>query len=184
MADRVKIPGDDRPPRGEEKSPRAKRTSTSGGAGASARAGETSSPGTAAPTYRGNDRKLHEALTRMYTSVGIGMQGVAMMRGDGGLAIAAVNITSVASDTADAWMELAQQNPRVRATLEGLVQGSAVATLAACHVSMVVPVLASRGVVPGELANMFLTEDAKRYATAMAKQHSGGGGSNGTAPVA
>lgn len=193
MAERIKTPGTDKPPRGE-KPPRAKRAAdaSGGGTGASARRGGSSStPAAAAPPRKaptGQDAKLHAALVQMYAGVGIGVQGIAMMGGgDVGLAVSGANILSMAESTADAWIELAQQNPKVRATLEGLVTGSAVATLVGCHASMVVPVLASRGVVPGQVANMFLTDDAKTYAAHLAEQQraaAAAAAQNGTAPPA
>lgn len=182
MSRKVNLEGEKRPPRGESPPRGGERGGASATTGESARGGaSSSSSGPAAPSTKlsAADKKLHGALTQMYGGIGMGVQGIATLSGDIGLSIAGANITTMASDTADAWLSLAQQNPRVRAMLEGMVQGSAVATLVGCHASMILPVLASRGVVPGEVANMFLTTEAKEYAAAMAAARTTAG-QNGT----
>jgi hypothetical protein len=118
-----------------------------------------------------DDRKLHASLIRFYGMVGVGITGAGMARGDVGLATVGVNITSQAEGTADAWIELSQQNPRVRKVLQGFVQGSAAANLIGAHVGMVVPLLAARGMVNGQVSGMFLSEEAKQfYATMTTEQ--------------
>lgn len=164
--DKVKVGGQERPPRGESP-PRAARTPRSGaGSGGGSSSGAPAAP---RPDFKGEDRKLHAAVSRFYSTLGMGMAGFASMSGDVGLAASGVNITSQAEATADAWVELAQANPRVKQALQGFVQGSTMANLIGCHVAMVVPVLATRGVIPGEVATMFLSDEAKQAAQQMAQ---------------
>lgn len=164
----------DRPTRGEEESPRTTRArSAAAGAakgGGRARGGESSGTASAPPTppLRGDDKKLHSALVQFYVSIGMGAQGIAAMKGDIGLVAAGANIVSNAEAVADAWVELAQQNPKVRTMLQGFIQGSSVATLVGLHASMVVPMLGARNMVPPEVAGMFLSQQARETAAAFA----------------
>jgi hypothetical protein len=111
-----------------------------------------------------DDKKLHASLVRMYSMMGVGMTGFGQARGDIGLATAGVNVMSNASETADAWIELAQQNPRVRQALNGLVTGGAMANLIGSHVAIVAPILAARGAIPPGVGMMFLSDEAKTFA--------------------
>lgn len=169
MARTVKIPGDNRPPSGPESAPSAKpragRRSTTGTGGA----GGSSAPGvTPEPKMSADDKKLHASLTRMYTMVGVAVTGMGMARSDIGLATAGVNITSMAEDTSSSWIELAQQNPKVRRALNGLVTGSAAANVIGSNVAMIAPILAARGAVPPPVGAMFLSDDAKAFYNAQA----------------
>lgn len=99
--------------------------------------------------------------------VGMGVHAVAQARGDVNMVAAGVNITSQANGTADAWLELSQQNPQVKRMLQGFVQGSAVANLVGAHVAMIAPIVASRGIIPPQVGLMFLSPDAVAAAEAM-----------------
>lgn len=176
MARTTQIP---KPPRGESP-PRANRPNPSGAGGSGARGGESSGAAAPTPSFKGNDAKLHGALVQFYGTVGMGMHALATMRGDVGMVAASVNIVASAEDTANAWVELAQNNAQVRKMLEGFIQGSAVATLVGCHVTMIVPVLSARKMVPPEVGNMMLKPEAReaasQYAAAAAAAQTNGNG--------
>lgn len=104
---------------------------------------------------RGTDRKVKESLVTTYQTVGMLTVASAMAREDDALVAFGTAVTSRAEAAADAWLELADQNPAVKAALIKFTQGSAVANLAAVHLSMVFPLLAARGVIPPIVAGAF-----------------------------
>jgi hypothetical protein len=166
MARTVNLDGQDRPSQGPESAPRAakpraKRSAAprQGGTGG----GSSAATGAPGPRITGDDAKLHASLTRLYSMIGVGVTGVGNAKGDIGLSTAGVNILATAGDTADAWIELAQQNDRVRQALNGLVAGGAAANLAACHLAIVAPILAARGAIPPQVGAMFLSDEAKQH---------------------
>lgn len=126
---------EDRPPRAP-RTPRSKTTADT--------------PPRDAPRRRSpNDRKLRDALTNTYQTVGTIVAGIGQSNQDAGLAAFGVNVANRADEAADAWMELADQNPGVKAALARFAEGSAVANLIGVHVSMAFPLLAARGLLPG-----------------------------------
>ena len=182
MSRTVKLDGDpsqgsERAPKGAAKPRAAKRAAPREGGSGGASSGATTPP---TPKITGNDAKLHASLVRFYGMAGMGLRTAGTMKGDLGLATAGVNIVATASDTADAWIELAQQNPRVRKVLEGFVQGSAAANLAGAHIAMVLPVLAARGVVPPQMGAMFLSDEAQGF---YRDSYAAAAATNGSAPT-
>lgn len=180
MAETMNVKGASkkRPPRQSEAAPSAKPRARQAAPGAGSGGGGTPS-GAAPPEPRmtPDDKKLHASLTRFYAMVGMGVTSAGMARQDLGLATAGVNITSMAEETANSYLELAQQSPRMRKALQGFVQGSAAAALIGSHIAMAAPVLAARGVVDPNIGAMFLSDDAKAFFTANATPPSATNGS-------
>ena len=130
---------------------------------------------------RGDDRKLVENLTQLYSMIGGGVASWGMLKGDVSLVATGNNVIARADDVANTWLELAEQNKAVRRFLEGFTEGSAVASLVGLHLVMAAPFAASRGAVPEQMAMMVMHPEA-REATAqyVAKQqeaamHNGNG---------
>lgn len=95
------------------------------------------------------ERKLAEAVTGAYQMIGVGVIGIGMRLGDEGLSGSGEKMVEMAESTADAWIDLARRNPKVRAYLVKITQASATANVIGMHVAMFTPLLASRGVFPG-----------------------------------
>ena len=159
--------GGSRPPGGESApKPAAKRkpkAATGGGGGGSSAPQSTPTPEPIKLT--GEEKKLHGSLVRFHAMIGMGVQQVGRARRDPNMAVAGVNIVAMASDTADSWMELAQQNPAVKKALSGFVQGGAIAGVAGCYVAMALPIVVATGQPQlAPLATMFLHDDARAAA--------------------
>lgn len=107
----------------------------------------------------GADRRLVEALTGTYLSAGMACQGlgalqtirspvpptepVPLMR----LGLVLTDEITV-SQAVDAWMEVADQNPKVKRMLIRAMEGTAIATLIGVHLSIVMRAGLLPGVVP------------------------------------
>jgi hypothetical protein len=155
-AEQTTTPRDEARPKTGRRSPRA--------------SAGTDTPPRDAPRRRvGSDRKLRDALTNTYQTVGTVVAGIGHSHEDAPLTAFGVNVANHAEDAADAWMELADQNPGVKAALARFAEGSAVANLIGVHVSMAFPLLVARGLVPG-----FVAQTAPP-----APDQNGAGGGNG-----
>lgn len=104
------------------------------------------------------DDQLRESLTTNYQMVGMLVIGIGMPREDPGLIGMGTQMVNRSDAVADAWLELAEKNPKVKAALRRFSEGSAAATLIGVHLSMAAPLLASRGIVPEGLAALLMTE--------------------------
>lgn len=118
------------------------------------RAGGPASNGGDRPEYRGDDKKLHAAISEVYESVGMVVTGIGMGRGSLPLAAAGQNIANTAPDVSDAWMALASRNRAVKAWLVRFTEATGGGMILAMHVGMVAPIVASMGVLDPQLANM------------------------------
>ena len=98
-----------------------------------------------------NDR-LRDDLSQMYSMFGIGVAGLGAGIGDNGIAGVGMAMLSTADDAADAWMELAERNPKVRERLEQLTSASALGGIIAVHFTMLTPLLVDRKVFPSAMA--------------------------------
>lgn len=94
------------------------------------------------------DRKLIGALSTMYSSVGMGFVAIGLQVGDDGITGVGVKINDLADVTAHAWLALANENPKLKATLKRVVETSKTGTLIGCHAAMFIPLLADRGIIP------------------------------------
>jgi hypothetical protein len=170
MADTIRIPGDDarakRPPR-DERSPRADEpprddaTSRRGDGGAAQ--GGTGSGSSSRPRPRRrpkDDTLIVESLTGLYGMVGAGIAGTGQIQGNAGLVAAGVNVTLQGEMLAEQWLALGEQVPAVRRALEGMLQTGAVSVVVMGNIGIALPILAASGVVPQQVGNMFLRDDA------------------------
>lgn len=121
-------------------------------------------------TRRGDSRKLKEALERFYATIGGGVATAGMFTGNIGMVASGTNIATRSDEVSEAWMELADTNPKVKKFLESFMEGSSVANLVAAHLSMVVPLIAAQGIVPAQMGEFFLSEEAKKTAMAFQAQ--------------
>lgn len=139
-------------PRDEERPPRETRTPRA----ARARAEKEAEPKqeTPKPKVTPTNRKLKASVQSTYESVGLLVIGVGMSKQDNGLIGSGQAITTNAEAAADAWLELADQNPAVKRAMQRFAEGSAVATLVTVHVGMLLPLAASRGVIPAAFMGM------------------------------
>lgn len=151
MAERINIDGEGRPPK-EEATPKT----TSRARTRSTRERTSAQETPAAPKRRiGQDKKTQEAISGVYTMIGGVVTTAGMVREDNGIAGTGQEIINHADTIAEAWMDLADQNPKVKKALQRFTEGSAAATLVALHVSVSMPLLIDRNVLPNPLASMF-----------------------------
>lgn len=105
------------------------------------------------------DRKLAEAVSAMYSGVGMLVMGIGIPRavqtGDGRIAQTGNDIQENADRFAEAWMVTAERNPKVKALLKKVTEGGAFAEVVALHLSLLLPYLPG---IPG-LAGIQQTPD-------------------------
>ncbi len=121
----------------------AQRRAASGSTGTRSTGGTTSPPrsaGDSRPTG-GPARDLKGKLTELFA----GMALIPMAAGDH---YSAHIISTRAPHLAEAWADLARQNPAVKRILEGLVQGGAWGGVALATGSVLVPILGHYGMLP------------------------------------
>lgn len=92
--------------------------------------------------------RLEADLAQMYVNVGL-VAGVA-----GGQAgnIAGTVIAQKADTLAGSWIDLAERDPRVRAAIKRLLQGSAWSGVVFAHVGVFLPIAAVTGILPEPVA--------------------------------
>lgn len=140
-------PRDDRPPRREPRKP-ASPPPPRGSGDTRARAG--------------NDRKLKEGLQGLYTTIGMTVLATA---GDDPTRYAGEHIVNMAEPAADAWIDLGNQNPKVKAALVKFSEGTAAAAIIGIHVTMLAPFLLAKGMIPERIGmvlapQMFVATDS------------------------
>ena len=108
-------------------------------------------------------RDLAEAVESSYQMVGM-VAGMAAR--DEFQRAAAVHIINQSGVAADAWIDLAEKNPKVKAALQKFVSGTASAQLLTIHLTMFAPLLASHGVIPKNLGVMILGAEGAAAAAA------------------
>lgn len=114
------------------------------------------------------DDKLRESLKGTYEMAGVLVMGIGLRPrkigeeihapGDPGLVATGEAIVTRADAAVEAWLDLADKNPKVKTALRRFTEGSAFAGLIGVHVAMAAPVLASRGILPPQLAVILSTE--------------------------
>lgn len=113
----------------------------------------TGSAGRDTPTKRGTvDKKLVTNITDTYTMLGMMVSGAGLARGDEGLVGSGQSLVNRADRFGEAWLGLANRNPKVKAALVRFTEGTATAEILVLHVAVLMPLLASRGVVPVPMA--------------------------------
>lgn len=104
----------------------------------------------------GAERRLMEALTGAYLSAGMALQGFGALQTirspvplEAPPPVMRLGLVLMDETTVDravtAWMEVADQNPRVKKALIKAMEGTAIATLIGVHISMVL----QAGLLPG-----------------------------------
>jgi hypothetical protein len=182
MADTINL--DDKRPGREERPPRA--TAKPPRDAATSRSGEGDKGGAAAPPSRPRrsrqsaDARIKESLTGMYAMIGSGMSGIGAVQQNAGLYAAGVNVATQAEVIADNWIDCANEIPAVRRGLESMLKGGAVTVLVMSHVGLVLPALASAGVVPQQVGNMFLSPEAVEQGMQFQAAQAAAAAENGT----
>lgn len=92
---------------------------------------------------RVSDEKIRGALSDVYNMI-----GMAAIPFD---PVYAQFVMDKSDDLADAWMDLAENNPKVRTYLQRFTEGSGVGTIIMAHAMMVAPLLAKRGIIPAPI---------------------------------
>lgn len=100
------------------------------------------------------DKKLGAELASAYQGIGLAVIGIGISREDNGVRDTGVSMVNHAEQAAEAWLDLADQNPAVKRALKKFTEASAIGSLVVVHLSMAAPLLADRGVIPAPLAAM------------------------------
>lgn len=100
------------------------------------------------------DRKLAASIAEMYQAAGMIGYGIAQQKQDQGLGQTSANIMENSEAIAEAWMDLADKNPKIKAALKSITEVSAIGAVVGLHVTCVLPFLASRGIGGPLVANM------------------------------
>lgn len=136
--------GGDRPPRAAR--PSSARTSSRR---------TTSSGSSDAPKQRTPaDRKLAASVAGGYQTIGALITGIGFRIEDQGLVGTGAATINNSEMLAEAWMDLADKNPKVKDTLRRLTEVTTVGVLVSLHLATLMPLLIDRGVVPPGVAAM------------------------------
>lgn len=151
--------GNDRPPRGEPRRPRRRTESKS-----------KSTPSTPIPETEPRkrtpaDKKLAAQIAGLYQMAGATIAGVGMRTGDEGITAAGVQTITISEPLADAWLDLADANPSVKRVLKKLTEASAAGIVVSLHITILVPVLISRGILPEQFAVAFAEQNGNGNVT-------------------
>lgn len=114
-----------------------------------------SPPASSGAPRRGSMARVRESLIGTYAMVGVMTVASSQGREDPSLQVLGESITLRAEAAADAWLELADQNPAVKRALIAFAEGSAIASLLTIHFAMLAPFLAAREVIPPMFAAPF-----------------------------
>lgn len=110
----------------------------------------------AAPTpgapFTPDEKKLAASISMGYQTMGMGMIALSFQLEDRGLNGVGNRMTTMADSTAAAWVELGRKNPTVKAYLKKITEVSAAGTVIGIHLTMFIPLLVNRGVLPANLA--------------------------------
>ena len=100
------------------------------------------------------DKKLAASIAGTYQAIGMGIIGIGMARNDGGLAGTGTATVNNAEQIAEAWLDLADKNPSVKKALKKFTEISATGTLVGLHITLLIPLLIDRQVIPEPMADM------------------------------
>lgn len=98
------------------------------------------------------DLKLKTELAGTYSTIGMAVAGIGISKKDGGIAGTGAALVNHAEAAADAWLDLADRNPKVKLALMRMTEASAIGALVTVHMAILMPLLADRGVVPPSIA--------------------------------
>lgn len=107
---------------------------------------DSTTPPKAKPTTK--DAKLQESITDLYAQGGLILAGVGMAREDVGIQSVGIGMANGSQAIGEAWMDLADKNPKVKAALVKFTEVSSVGVLVSLHVAIVLPFMADRGMIP------------------------------------
>lgn len=99
-----------------------------------------------------NDRKLGESVEGLYQVIGASLTGIGLRVNDAGLANAGVATIERAEVISEAWLDLADSNPKVKSALLKLTEVSSVGVLVGLHLTIALPILIDRKIVPDSMA--------------------------------
>jgi hypothetical protein len=128
-----------RPPKVEEPTPRAPRETQ-------AQAQESPQPTPAKLTP--DEKKLAASISQVYQAVGAGCIGLGLRFQDEGLQGTGAQTFEMADALSVAWIDLARKNPKVKVWLKKVTEVSSVGVLVGMHLTILVPLLSSRGILP------------------------------------
>jgi hypothetical protein len=126
----------------------------------------TPSAKTASPSggsVRGGNKttRLRDDIAQFYGTLGMAAVGIGIATGDAGINGTGQAIVMRADTIADAWVELAQKNLKVKKALEQITGATSMGGIIGVHVMVLIPFLADRGMVPPLVAAAFqATPDA------------------------
>lgn len=98
-------------------------------------------------------RDLKEELESNYQMIGTVLGVAAKTQFQ---SMAAQNFIESSGAAADAWVDVAEKNPKIKAALLKFTSGTAMAQVVSVHVTMLLPVLSGYGVVPENAGAMIL----------------------------
>lgn len=91
------------------------------------------------PVRNAADKKLKDAIASNYTSLGLALGGVALIRGDARFQASGEQFVDKADSLAETWMKLADNNDRIKRALRSFVETSTFAELIGLHVACLAP---------------------------------------------
>lgn len=94
------------------------------------------------------DRKLAASVAGTYQAIGMGMIGIGMRIEDAGLVGTGTATVNGSEQIAEAWLDLADKNPQVKKALKKFTEVSAAGTLIGLHITLLIPILIDRKVIP------------------------------------
>lgn len=100
------------------------------------------------------DRKLAASVAGGYQTIGALITGIGFRIEDSGLVGTGTATINNSEMLAEAWMDLADKNPKVKDTLKRLTEVTTVGVLVSLHLATLMPLLIDRGVVPPGVAAM------------------------------
>lgn len=108
-------------------------------------------PNAGAP-FTPDEKKLAASISMGYQTMGMGMVALSFQLNDRGINGVGDRMVTMADSTAAAWVELGRKNPTVKAYLKKITEVSAAGTVIGIHLTMFIPLLVNRGVLPANLA--------------------------------
>lgn len=101
-----------------------------------------------------DERKLATSIATTYQMVGGAVVGLGFQFKDPGLQGTGIRVMEMSQETALAWVALSRKNATVKAWLKRITEASAAGAVVSMHVTMLIPLLASRGVLPGAMVDV------------------------------
>jgi hypothetical protein len=122
------------------------------------------------------DKKLAANIANMYQGAGAAVAGLGMARQDIGLVGSGSALIEQSEAISEAWLDLCDSNPKVKQVLIRMTEVSSVGVLVGLHVSVAIPVLVTRGIIPEQFASA--AQQAATANAAAAAANANGGNPN------